>query len=137
MPRGNRERRRDFGVARTSLDIARHFFAVVTIPRSSPPHARGQVATQRRKPSPVHRTGLQSHPNDGAPSGIVKAVVAAKVKKQLLAIALKGTGGSFAATAPLTLTVGFPAIGDCGTTDFDAVGEACSVKSKGKKLVCK
>lgn len=34
-------------------------------------------------------------------------------------------------------TLGFPAIGECGTTRFDTAGEACLVKSKGKKLVCK
>jgi cysteine-rich repeat protein len=78
-----------------------------------------------------------SHAKEGAPSGIVKAVVALNVKKRLLTIALKGAQGTFAATAPVTLSVGFPAIGDCGTTGFDAPDQACSVKSKGKKLVCK
>ncbi len=52
-------------------------------------------------------------------------------------VGVKGGPGSFAATAPLTMTIRFPATESCGATSFDVADEACVVKSKGKKLVRK
>jgi cysteine-rich repeat protein len=75
-----------------------------------------------------------THPKDGAPAGFVKALVA--VKKGTLTIGLKGQKGDYAATAPAALQVTFPANGECVHADF-APPESCTVKSKGKSLVCK
>jgi len=65
----------------------------------------------------------------------VKAVVTDE--KGVLSVAVKGAAGSFAATAPLSVTVRFPATEACGATDFAAPDETCVVKSKGKALACK
>src|SRR5262249_26217125 len=59
------------------------------------------------------------------------------VKKGVLSVGVKGGPGTFAATVPLTVTIRFPAADTCGATSFDASDEACVVKDKGKKLVCK
>jgi hypothetical protein len=76
-----------------------------------------------------------THPKDGALGDFVKAVVG--LKKGRLTIVLKGLHGSFAATAPVAVEVTFPANGECIRTDFSAPTQACTIKSKGKKLVCK
>jgi len=76
-----------------------------------------------------------SHPKDAAPGGFVKAVVA--VKKGTLTVGLKGQKAGYAATAPATMQVTFPANGACVRTDFAPPAKGCTVKSKGKTLVCK
>lgn len=76
-----------------------------------------------------------THPKDGTLGGFAKAVVV--LKKGRLTMALKGLNGGFAATAPVALEVTFPANGECMRTDFSAPTQACTIKSKGKKLVCK
>ncbi len=76
-----------------------------------------------------------AHPKDGAPSGFVKAVVA--TKKGTLIIGLKGQQASYAATPPATMQITFPANGECVRTDFTAPAKGCTLKSKGKTLVCK
>jgi hypothetical protein len=76
-----------------------------------------------------------THPKANAPSGVVKAVVA--TKKDGVAVAVKAVGGDFAAGPPVTFTWLFPQNGECASTAFDAPPEACTVKSKGKTLVCK
>ena len=76
-----------------------------------------------------------SHPKDGRLGGFVKAAVVSKKGK--VALALKGQGGSYAATAPVAFAVAFPAEPACARADFATSGHACTVKKKGKTLACK
>ncbi|MCC6763048.1 MAG: hypothetical protein IT293_00150 [Deltaproteobacteria bacterium] len=78
-----------------------------------------------------------SHPKAGAPAGIVKATLAVHVRQATLAVSVKGTAGTFAATAPVAVILDLPAIGTCGATHFAVGKETCALKSKGKRLACK
>ncbi len=100
-----------------------------------PPGAYGKATKTGWKVDKKRTHWTWSHPKTAAPAGIVKATVA--VKKGVLTVGVKGGPGSFAATAPLTMTIRFPPTESCGATSFDVADEACVVKSKGKKLVCK
>lgn len=75
-----------------------------------------------------------SHPKDGGLGGFVKAVVASKKGKVVLA--LKGQTGSYMATAPIAIAVKLPANGMCARADFGTAGHRCTVKKKGKTLAC-
>ena len=59
------------------------------------------------------------------------------LKKTGVARAFKGATGDFTASAPLTVGVTFPLNGECAATAFDAPGQGCVTKSKGKSLACK
>jgi hypothetical protein len=80
---------------------------------------------------------IWTHPKRGAPSGIVKVMVAVRAKKALLIVKVKGTAGAFAVTTPVAVALTFPDGGDCGLTRFDGAGQSCVIKRKGKSLVCK
>ncbi len=130
------------GGAATSPDPDLHGLTITLRDASGPIETRTLPAGAYDKPT---KTGWKvdkkrtkwtwTHPKDGAPGGFVKAVVG--VKKGRLTIALKGLNGGYAATAPVTVEVTFPANGECIRTDFSAPMQACTIKSKGKKLVCK
>jgi hypothetical protein len=75
-----------------------------------------------------------SHPKDGGLGRLVKAVVALKKGKSVLA--LKGQTGSYMATVPVAIAVTVPADGACARADFGTTGHTCVAKKKGKTLVC-
>ncbi len=76
-----------------------------------------------------------THPKDGGVGGLVKAVVASKKGK--VVVALKGQAGSYMATAPVAIAVALPASSACARADFSTSGHACLAKKKGKTLACK
>lgn len=78
-----------------------------------------------------------SHRKSGAPSGIVKAIVAVDHETSRLTVRVKGQGGAFAATAPLTVTVTLPGSAACDVARFGTGEHACVAKGKGKKLTCR
>jgi hypothetical protein len=59
------------------------------------------------------------------------------LRKGQLGFTLTGKDGDYTATPPVALTLTFPATGECVRTDFSGPKQSCSVKSKGKSLVCK
>ncbi|MCC6847359.1 MAG: hypothetical protein IT294_02570 [Deltaproteobacteria bacterium] len=102
-----------------------------------PPGAYDKVTKTGWKVDKKRTTWRWSHPKAGAPSGIVKATLAVHARHATLAVSVKGAAGTFAATAPVVVTLDLPATGTCGATHFAVGTEGCRVTSRGKTLACK
>jgi hypothetical protein len=115
---------------RITLEDAGGLVAEVTLPAGS----YDKSAKTGWKVDQKRTKWTWAHPKDGGLGGFVKAVVASKKGK--IVLALKGQSGSYVATAPVAIAVTLPSNGMCARADFGTSGQKCLVKKKGKTLAC-